>query len=162
MSLSEPFEKYRPPLGVETAMSQALVKALHEVQPEEKQMEPKSKKRSKRRVITKAELKRIIAMREAGVPVAKIAVETGRAVSSVWRVLQIAKQEKKEIPSFLKTAPTHAKTSPYQNVIPYNISPIPASVLKPVTQEKEAGWLQRMAISFCKFLGVTDSMYGKH
>lgn len=162
MNLSEPFEKYRPPLGVETAMSQALVKALHEVQPEEKQMEPKSKKRSKRRVITKAELKRIIAMREAGIPVAKIAVETGRAVSSVWRVLQIAKQEKKEIPSFLKTAPAHAEVTTPQNVIRYNISPNTPAAMKPVTQEKEAGWLQRMAISFCKFLGVTDSMYEKH
>ncbi len=67
MSLSEPYGQYRPPLGVETAMSQALVKALQEVQPEENHMEPK--KRSKRRVITKAELKRIVAMREAGMPV---------------------------------------------------------------------------------------------
>lgn len=159
MSLSEPYGPYRPPLGVETAMSQALVKALQEVQPEEKQMEPK--KRSKRRVITKSELKRIIAMREAGMPVHKIAQETGRAVSSVWRVLSIEKA-KKETPSFLKTAPAHTEVATPQNVIPYNIPSIPSSVLKPVTQEKEAGWLQRMAISFCRFLGVTDNMYGKH
>ena len=159
MSLSEPYGPYRPPLGVETAMSQALVKALQEVQPEENHMEPK--KRSKRKVITKAELKRIIAMREAGMPVHKIAQETGRATSSVWRVLSIEKA-KKETPSFLKTAPAHTEVDTPQNVIPYNISPIPSSVLKPVTQEKEAGWLQRMAISFCRFLGVTDSMYGKH
>ena len=159
MSLSEPYGRYRPPLGVETAMSQALVKALQEVQPEENHMEPK--KRSKRRVITKAELKRIVAMREAGVPVHKIAQETGRAVSSVWRVLSIEKA-KKETPSFLKTAPAHTEVVTPQNVIPYNIPSIPSSVLKPVTQEKEAGWLQRMAISFCRFLGVTDNMYGKH
>lgn len=161
MSLSEPYGQYRPPLGVETAMSQALVKALQEVQPEEKQMETKPKKRSKRRVITKAELKRIVAMREAGVPVHKIAQETGRAVSSVWRVLSIEKA-KKETPSFLKTALAHTEVVTPQNVIPYNIPSIPSSVLKPVTQEKEAGRLQRMAISFCRFLGVTDSMYGKH
>lgn len=159
MSLSEPYGPYRPPLGVETAMSQALVKALQEVQPEENHMEPK--KRSKRKVITKAELKRIIAMREAGMPVHKIAQETGRAVSSVWRVLSIEKA-KKETPSFLKTAPAHTEVATPQNVIPYNIPSIPSSVLKPVTQEKEAGRLQRMAISFCRFLGVTDSMYGKH
>lgn len=159
MSLSEPYGPYRPPLGVETAMSQALVKALQEVQPEENHMEPK--KRSKRRVITKSELKRIVAMREAGMPVHKIAQETGRAVSSVWRVLSIEKA-KKETPSFLKTAPAHTEVATPQNVIPYNISSIPSSVLKPVTQEKEAGWLQRMAISFCRFLGVTDNMYGKH
>lgn len=159
MSLSEPYGQYRPPLGVETAMSQALVKALQEVQPKEKQMEPK--KRSKRRAITKAELKRIVAMREAGMPVHKIAQETGRAVSSVWRVLSIEKA-KKETPSFLKTAPAHTEVATPQNVIPYNIPSIPSSVLKPVTQEKEAGRLQRMAISFCRFLGVTDSMYGKH
>lgn len=159
MSLSEPYGPYRPPLGVETAMSQALVKALQEVQPEENHMEPK--KRSKRKAITKAELKRIIAMREAGMPVHKIAQETGRAVSSVWRVLSIEKA-KKETPSFLKTAPAHTEVATPQNVIPYNIPSIPSSVLKPVTQEKEAGRLQRMAISFCRFLGVTDSMYGKH
>lgn len=159
MSLSEPYGPYRPPLGVETAMSQALVKALQEVQPEENHMEPK--KRSKRKVITKAELKRIVAMREAGMPVHKIAQETGRAVSSVWRVLSIEKA-KKETPSFLKTAPVHTEVATPQNVIPYNIPSIPSSVLKPVTQEKEAGRLQRMAISFCRFLGVTDSMYGKH
>jgi transposase-like protein len=140
-------------------MSQALVKALQEVQPEENHMEPK--KRSKRRAITKAELKRIVAMRESGMTVHKIAQETGRAVSSVWRVLSIEKT-KKETPSFLRTAPTHTEVVTPQNVIPYNISPIPSSVLKPVTQEKEAGRLQRMAISFCRFLGVTDNMYGKH
>ena len=102
------------------------------------------KPRRKRKLIKKAEVKRIIAMREAGVPVAKIAVETGRAVSSVWRVLQVAREEKKE------------------NVIRYNILPDAPAAMKPVTQEKEAGWLQCMAISFCRFLGVTDSMYGKH
>lgn len=164
MNLSEPYGQYRPPLGVETAMGQALIKALQEVQPEEKQMEPKPKKRSggRRKPITKAEIKRIVAMREAGATVQKISNDTGRAMSSVWQILKVEKA-KKEAPSFLRTAPTHTEVATPQNVIPYNISSIPSSVLKPVTQEsKKAGWLQRVAISFCKFLGVTKDMYANH
>ena len=102
------------------------------------------KPRRKRKLIKKTEIKRMIAMRKAGITVAKIAAETGRAMSSVWRVLQVAKKDNKE------------------NVIPYNILFDAPAAMKPLTQEKEAGWLQRMAISFCKFLGVTGDMYGRN
>lgn len=111
-------------------------------------MEIKSKPVKKRNPIKKAELRRIVAMRESGMAVPKIAEHTGRAVSSIWRVLGNEKMKRKE--------PLPAPV----NVIPYNISPDTNLDMKPVTVK--AGPFQRMAIELCRFLGVTDSMYKHH
>lgn len=116
------------------------------------EIKPKPVKKT-RKPIKKAELKRIVAMREAGMTVAKIAEHTGRAVSSIWRVLSIEKIKLKEP---LPPA-TPVESSASVNVIPYNISPDTKLDMKPVTEK--AGPIQRVAIALCRFLGVTDNMY---
>lgn len=114
-----------------------------------------------RRRMPRSEARKIYSMYESGITIDVIQSLTGRARSTVYRTIGIERKRRTtqaavpaSIPSPIVVPKQEDKPQPY---IPMFSEAVPDQEQVPTPT-----FLQRCAISFCKFLGVTDGMYGKH
>ena len=113
-----------------------------------------------RRRMPRSEARKIYSMYESDVTIDVIQSLTGRARSTIYRTISIERTRRGTqaavpvpTPSPIVVPKQEDKPQPY---IPMFKEAVPEEQVPTPT------FLQRWAISFCRFLGVTDGMYGKY
>ena len=113
-----------------------------------------------RRRMPRSEARKIYSMYESGITIDVIQSLTGRARSTVYRTIGIERKRRTTQAAVPASIPPPIVV-PKQEDTPQPYIPMFSEAV-PEEQVPTPTFLQRCAISFCKFLGVTDGMYGKH
>ena len=112
-----------------------------------------SSKRSRRKRIPRSEVYKIYRMYESGITVDVIQTLTNRARSTIYRVISLERKRRALLDAPIVVPKQEDKPQPYipmfKEAVPEEQVPIPT-------------FLQRWAITLCRYLGVTGGMYERH
>jgi hypothetical protein len=114
-----------------------------------------------RRRMPRSEARKIYSMYESGVTIDVIQSLTGRARSTIYRTISIERTRRGTQAAVPVPTPSSIVV-PKQEDKPQPYIPMFSEAVPDQEQIPTPTFLQRCAISFCRFLGVTDGMYGKH
>ena len=111
---------------------------------------------SRRRRMPRSEVRKIYSMYESGITVDVIGSLTGRARSTIYRAIDIERKRRDT-----QTTPPPIVV-PKQEDKPQSFVPMFSEAVPDQEQVPIPTFLQRCAISLCRYLGVTGDMYGRN
>ena len=111
-----------------------------------------------RRRMPRSEVRKIYSMHESGITVDVIQTLTGRARSTVYRAIDTERRRR----ALLSAPVADPIVVPKQEDKPQPFVPMFSEAVPDQEQVPIPTFLQRCAISLCRYLGVTGDMYGRN